>query len=57
MKKVILSLSLLVLVNIPIIGWADCFLAKENNQVIANEGNCKSRHAPCSTFKIAISLM
>ena len=34
-----------------------CFIALEGDQVIQVEGNCKSRYAPCSTFKIAISLM
>ncbi|MFA1687981.1 penicillin-binding transpeptidase domain-containing protein [Candidatus Rickettsia barbariae] len=26
-------------------------------KIIKQEGNCESRYAPCSTFKIAISLM
>lgn len=29
----------------------------ENHQILIQEGDCTSRHAPCSTFKIAISLM
>jgi len=36
---------------------ADCFIASENNKIIAQEGQCDKRHPPCSTFKIAISLM
>ena len=35
----------------------NCFLIKENNRIILQEGDCQSRHSPCSTFKIAISLM
>lgn len=35
----------------------NCFIAKENGQIIEQEGNCSIRHSPCSTFKIAISLM
>ncbi len=35
----------------------DCFLAKENGVIIQQEGECELRQAPCSTFKIAISLM
>lgn len=34
-----------------------CFLVSEAGKVIKQEGECKTRHAPCSTFKIAISLM
>lgn len=36
---------------------ADCFIAKENEQVLKQEGTCNLRQPPCSTFKIAISLM
>lgn len=34
-----------------------CFLAKENGVMIKQEGNCEVHQAPCSTFKIALSLM
>lgn len=34
-----------------------CFIAKENNSTLIQKGDCHQRHAPCSTFKIAISLM
>jgi beta-lactamase class D len=34
-----------------------CFIVSENNKIIHQEGNCYCRYAPCSTFKIAISLM
>lgn len=40
--------------------WAgtSCFLAKENQIVLKHEGDdCSQRHAPESTFKIALSLM
>ncbi|GAA5252030.1 penicillin-binding transpeptidase domain-containing protein [Candidatus Rickettsia kedanie] len=30
---------------------------KENDKFIKRAGHCESRYAPCSTFKIAISLM
>ncbi len=41
------------------IGIADttCFILAENNQIIKQEGECTKRYSPCSTFKIAISLM
>ncbi|MCX7115289.1 MAG: class D beta-lactamase [Gammaproteobacteria bacterium] len=35
----------------------NCFIAKENGHIIKQEGECAVRHSPCSTFKIAISLM
>jgi len=36
-----------------------CLLIYEDNKFIVNQtdGNCEIRHAPCSTFKIAISLI
>jgi beta-lactamase class D len=57
MKKMILSLFIMLSLSQPAFATKNCFLAKENNQIIKNEGDCESRHAPCSTFKIAISLM
>jgi beta-lactamase class D len=57
MKNTILFLSL-VLTSIQTKAETNCFLAKENNQLIKQEGSdCKSRYAPESTFKIALSLM
>jgi beta-lactamase class D len=35
----------------------NCFLAVRNNKVLHQEGECLLRKSPCSTFKIAISLM
>ncbi|NBV99270.1 MAG: hypothetical protein EBR67_07155, partial [Proteobacteria bacterium] len=41
-----------------VVQWSQrCFLLKEGNKFIKQEGDYKSRHSPCSTFKIAISLM
>ena len=57
MKRIILFASVGLLLVMPALADNNCFLAIENNQVIKQEGNCKLRHAPCSTFKIAISLM
>lgn len=57
MKKIILYLTALISLTIPFITKADCFLVKENDKFIGQEGNCNSHSAPCSTFKIAISLM
>jgi beta-lactamase class D len=57
MKKIILFLSIGLLFSIPAIAEGNCFLVKEADKIIINEGECKSRHASNSTFKIAISLM
>lgn len=57
MKKIILFLSLWLIYCTHVLADDKCFIATENNKVIKQEGNCKSRYAPCSTFKIAISLM
>lgn len=34
-----------------------CFIAKEQNKILEQEGDCATRYAPQSTFKIALSLM
>lgn len=34
-----------------------CFLVKENNTMRCHDGEATKRYSPCSTFKIAISLM
>ena len=35
----------------------ECFIASKNQRLIYAEGDCDKRYPPCSTFKIAISLM
>ncbi len=57
MKRIHFMLSLVLCMVYPAGAGAQCFLATENNKIIQQEGECASRHAPCSTFKIAISLM
>ncbi len=34
-----------------------CFVAKENGKIVKQVGECNTRHAPFSSFKIAIALM
>lgn len=34
-----------------------CFIIKEKNQIIHQEGDCDKRYAPMSTFKIVLSLI
>ncbi len=56
MKKYILCFILLW-VSLSAFAESQCFIATENNRALQKEGDCATRHAPCSTFKIAISLM
>lgn len=56
MEKIILFISSILIANAAF-AQTKCFLATENNQIIKQEGECKSRHAPCSTFKIPLSVM
>lgn len=56
MKKFILWLFSIMLCNS--MAFADiCFIAKEKGQVLKSEGDCATRYAPESTFKIALSLI
>lgn len=58
MKKIIFLLSGGLLLTTPAMANTKCFIATEKNKTIIQEGDaCKSRHSPCSTFKIVISLM
>jgi beta-lactamase class D len=34
-----------------------CFIVKEKDKIIQQEGDCNQRYTPCSTFKIALSLI
>lgn len=57
MKKIILCLIGGMLASASALAEEVCFLAKENNTLIKQEGDCKTRFTPQSTFKIALSLM
>jgi beta-lactamase class D len=57
MNKTILLLSLGIFLNNQVFADGNCFLMVEDNKILKQEGDCKSRHAPCSTFKVAIALM
>lgn len=57
MKQKILLLIIALFLNPSLFAGTQCFLVQENNRVIKKEGDCESRHSPCSTFKIPISLM
>jgi beta-lactamase class D len=58
MKKVMLCLSVGLLFSTLSLAQTKCFLAKEGNNVIKQEGStCKIRYAPESTFKIPLGLM
>ena len=57
MKKTILFLCSIILFASQ--AWANqqCFIAKENDKVLINEGDCETKYGPQSTFKIALSLI
>jgi beta-lactamase class D len=57
MKNLLLLLLSSFIFNTASFAENNCFIAKENGQIIKQEGNCSIQHSPCSTFKIAISLM
>jgi beta-lactamase class D len=59
MKKTILLLVLAISWLFSVSAFADtkCFVAKEGDTIVKQEGDCAARHSPCSTFKIAVSLM
>ncbi len=42
---------------VPLAEAKECFLVKEKETIVKNEGDCKSAFSPHSTFKIALSLM
>lgn len=55
-KAHILSIAIMIFSQ-SILAGTECFIVKENNIIVKQEGVCHERYAPCSTFKIAISLM
>lgn len=57
MKKAVLFFSLLCVSSSVALAETKCFLATENNRLIQEIGHCHERQSPCSTFKVAISLM
>jgi beta-lactamase class D len=58
MNKIILSILIILLsLNTKVFADTKCFIIKEKDHILKEEGDCKERHSPCSTFKIAISLM
>ena len=56
MKKVGSFLCFIILCASPAFA-KQCFIVKEKDKIIQQEGDCNQRYAPCSTFKIALSLI
>lgn len=56
MKKLFLFLCFLALCTSQSFAQ-QCFIMTEKNKTIYQEGDCSKRYAPCSTFKIALSLI
>lgn len=58
MKKISLFLlSLLMLYTNLVLAHKNCFLARENGQILKSAGDCNTAYTPQSTFKIALSVM
>lgn len=57
MKYFHLCIALSVFYLVPTVYGKECFLVKENTNVLKKEGQCEIAYAPQSTFKIALSLM
>jgi beta-lactamase class D len=57
MKKIIFFLGAFLLFCQTALRDSKCFLAKEDNKVIKEEGDCSTSWAPQSTFKIPLSLI
>ncbi len=56
MKAIILALTIL-LCNGLAVSQDLCFIAQENGKILKQEGDCKTRYSPASTFKIALALI
>ena len=56
-KKLVLFIGGFLLFSQVVLGGGQCFLAKEGNKIIKEEGDCSTSWAPQSTFKIPLSLM
>ena len=60
MKNILITMLLLLSTTLSYAHEKDeaiCFIVKENGKVLRQEGNCKARYAPESTFKIVLSMM
>lgn len=57
MRKTVILVSLALFISLPTWVHTQCFLVHEHQRAIYKEGDCSARHAPCSTFKIVLSLI
>lgn len=57
MKKLILPIFLGLFISTSALADENCYLVKEGDKTILEEGNCNISYSPCSTFKLALSLM
>lgn len=57
MKKTLFLLLSLCLSPLQAATYKHCFIAKEGNTIIQQEGDCTERYIPFSSFKVALSLM
>lgn len=57
MKKSILVFLVSLFLSFQALAKVNAFVVSENHHILKKEGNIEERHSPCSSFKIAISLM
>ncbi len=57
MKKIILFLSVMLGFSPIALAGSYCFIAKEGNKILKQEGECSKRYSPGSSFKIPLALM
>jgi beta-lactamase class D len=56
-KKIVILCIFIFGLNATHASTHDCFTAIESDKTLVSTGACQERHSPCSTFKIALSLM
>lgn len=57
MKKIILLLTIILGFSATSFAGSQCFMAKEGDKILKQEGECSKRYSPCSSFKIPLALM
>ncbi|MGL5742920.1 MAG: class D beta-lactamase [Legionella sp.] len=57
MKKWLSLLAVCFSLHGVVFATNECFIAQKDGTILKQEGACAQRHSPCSTFKIAISLI
>ena len=57
LKYFIITILLIIFNLSQAYAQGNCFVAKEEGKIIKEIGDCRTRHSPCSTFKVTLALM